>query len=173
MLSSPPYLASLQLFPLSHQAVLFSPVSPSGSTATYPVASPDPTYSTQSLSFSSVPSQISLAPSMLSFSSLQSAVLLTSPPRLPYLMIVMILACYCAQFLKVVLGTSLLHVNILITLNQIVVLSSLADNLTVAIEVASINTLRRILGLFIARWKMEFVCHVSKGYFGSVCQPEV
>ena len=83
------------------------------------------------------------------------------PPRLPYLMIVMILACYCAQFLKVVLGTSLLHVNtlfVLITLNQIVVLSSLVDTLMVAIEVASISTLRRILGLFIARWKMEFFC---------------
>ena len=45
---------------------------------TYPVSSPDPTYSTQSFSFSSVPSQISLAPSMLSFSSPQSAVPLSS-----------------------------------------------------------------------------------------------
>ena len=83
-MSNPPYLASLQLFPLSHQAVLFSPVSPSGSTATYPVSSPDPTYSTQPLSFSSVPSQISLAPSMLSLSSPQSTVLLTtSQPTTP------------------------------------------------------------------------------------------
>ena len=56
----------------------------------------------------------------------------------------------------------------------VVVLNSLVDT---SIEVASISTLRRILGLFIARWKMEFfVCHVSfcyKGYFGSVCQSEV